>query len=116
MYDKRDDARDGRSPKAGGIYAVERTSGRVDDLPEDGTTQLLRWGSIIMISGAVAIALLMLELGGVGMEGAHSNPGWLALIIGMMCLPFGSLLTLLGAAKWLRRRGLRKQLRESGIN
>jgi hypothetical protein len=45
-------------------------------------------------------------------EGARSNSGGLALIIGMMCLPFGLLLTLLGAAKWLRRRGIKKELRE----
>jgi hypothetical protein len=76
--------------------------------PDDGTTQLLRWGSIILAVGVTAVALLMTLLGGVGVEGARSNSGWLALITGMMCLPFGLMLTLLGAAKWLRNRNLRR--------
>ncbi len=50
--------------------------------------------------------MLMTIFGGVSVEGAHSNPGWLALIISAMCLPFGLLLTLLGVAKWFRRRSL----------
>ena len=79
-------------------------------LPDDGTTQLLRWGSLILLVGVVAIGLLMTVFGGVGVEGAHNNLGWLALIIGAMCLPFGLMLTVLGAAKWLRNRSLsRKQ-------
>jgi len=77
-----------------------------DDLASDGTTQLLRGGSLILLIGIVAFFLLMTVFGGVGMEGAHNNPGWLALIVAMMCLPFGLLLTLLGIAKWLRRRKL----------
>jgi hypothetical protein len=80
-----------------------------NELPEDGTTQLLRWGSLILAAGIVAIALLMTLLGGVGVEGAHSNAGWLALIVGAMCLPFGLMLTGLGAAKWLRRRNLSRK-------
>jgi uncharacterized membrane protein YidH (DUF202 family) len=72
--------------------------------PDDGTAQLLRWGSLILAIGLVAIALLMAALGGVGVEGAHNNLGWLALIVGAMCLPFGLMLTALGAAKWLRNR------------
>ena len=76
------------------------------DLPDDGTTQLLRWGSLILAAGVAAIALLMTILGGVGVEGARSNAGWLALITGMMCLPFGLMLTALGVAKWLRRRNI----------
>ena len=71
---------------------------------DDGTRQLLRWGSLILAIGLVAVALLMTVLGGVGVEGARSNAGWLALIVGMMCLPFGLMLTALGAAKWLRNR------------
>jgi hypothetical protein len=77
-------------------------------LPDDGTAQLLRWGSLIMAVGVVAIGLLMTLFGGVGVEGARSNSGWLALITGMMCLPFGLMLTVLGAAKWMRRRNLRR--------
>jgi len=46
----------------------------------------------------------MTAFGGVGVEGAHNNAGWLALIVGAMCLPFGLMLFALGAAKWLRNR------------
>jgi uncharacterized membrane protein YidH (DUF202 family) len=78
-------------------------------LPDDGTTQLLRWGSLILLAGIVAIGLLMTVFGGVGVEGARNNLGWLALIIGAMCLPFGLMLTVLGAAKWLRNRSASKK-------
>jgi hypothetical protein len=78
-------------------------------LPDDGTTQLLRWGSLILTIGLLAVGLLMTALGGVGVEGARSNIGWLALIAGMMCLPFGLMLTALGVAKWLRRRSLSRK-------
>jgi NhaP-type Na+/H+ or K+/H+ antiporter len=77
-----------------------------EELLNDGTTQLLSGGSLILAVGLVAFLLLMTVLGGVSVEGAHSNPGWLALIVAMMCLPFGLLLTILGVAKWLRRRPL----------
>jgi hypothetical protein len=77
-------------------------------MPDDGTRQLLRGGSAILAAGVAAMSALIGLLGGVGMEGAHSNLGWLALIVGMMCLPFGALLTLLGVAKWLRNRGQRR--------
>jgi hypothetical protein len=80
-----------------------------NSLPDDGTTQLLRWGSLILAAGFVAIGLLMTVLGGVGVEGARSNMGWLALITGMMCLPFGLMLTALGVAKWLRWRSLTRK-------
>ena len=79
-----------------------------NSMPDDGTAQLLRWGSLILAAGLLAVGLLMTVLGGVGVEGARSNTGWLALITGMMCLPFGLMLTALGAAKWLRRRNLRR--------
>ena len=78
--------------------------------PDDGTTQLLRGGSLILAVGILSFLMLMTVLGGVSVEGAHSNPGWLALIISAMCLPFGLLLTLLGVAKWLRNRSLRRNL------
>jgi hypothetical protein len=81
-----------------------------NSLPDDGTMQLLRWGSLILAVGLLAVGLLMTLLGGVGVEGARSNMGWLALITGMMCLPFGLMLTALGLAKWLRRRSLSRKL------
>lgn len=87
-----------------------RSSGRNQASPEsDGTTELLQWGGSILGAGLLAILLLMTVLGGVSMEGAHNNAGWLALIIGAMCLPFGLMLTLLGVAKWLRRRSMPKR-------
>jgi len=76
---------------------------------DDGTTQLLRGGSLILLIGAAAIGLLISVLGGVSVEGAHNNLGWLALIVGAMCLPFGLMLTALGFAKWLRNRGLARK-------
>jgi hypothetical protein len=77
-----------------------------DGSANDGTTQLLRAGVLIVLAGSVAIGLLMTVLGGIGVDGAHNNAGWLALIIGAMCLPFGLMLTVLGLAKWLRKRKL----------
>ena len=88
-------------------------NGRADhaeqDGADDGTRQLLRGGSLILLIGVVAISLLMTVLGGVGVEGAHNNLGWLALITGAMCLPFGLMLTALGFAKWLRNRNLSRK-------
>ena len=77
-----------------------------EQLLNDGSTQLLQGGSLILAIGLLAFVLLMTVLGGVGVEGAHNNPGWLALIVAMMCLPFGLLLAVLGLAKWLRRHSL----------
>jgi len=77
--------------------------------PDDGTTQLLRGGSLILAIGLAAFGMLVTALGGVSVEGAHSNPGWLALIIAAMCLPFGLMLTALGLAKWLRKRSLSRR-------
>ena len=76
---------------------------------------LLRGGSLISLIGLLALAALFAVLGGIGIEGAHSNAGWLALIIVMTCLPFGLMLTALGAAKWFRLRRLRRD-RERGLD
>ena len=62
--------------------------------------------------GLLAFILLMTVFGGVGVEGAHNNTGWLALITAAMCVPFGLMLAVLGAAKWLRLRGLRNNRRK----
>jgi uncharacterized membrane protein YidH (DUF202 family) len=43
-------------------------------------------------------------LGGFSRTGASTNTGWFALILTLMCLPFGGLLLALGVAKWLRNR------------
>jgi hypothetical protein len=77
--------------------------------PDDGTTQLLQWGGSIVSAGVLAVALLETVLGGFSNTGASTNGGWFALIVALMCLPFGSLLLALGVAKWLRNRRLARQ-------
>ena len=72
----------------------------------DGTRQLLQWGASMLGSGLVAAGLLETVLGGFSATGASTNTGWLALIVALMCIPFGGLLLALGLAKWLRNRRL----------
>jgi hypothetical protein len=57
-------------------------------------------------AGLLAALLLVTILGGFTATGAHTNTGWFALIVALMCLPFGSMLLTLGVAKWLRNRRL----------
>lgn len=76
---------------------------------EDGTRELLRWGGWTVAVGVLATILLETVLGGLTVSGAHTNSGWLALIVALMCLPFGSLLLGLGIAKWLRNRSLSRR-------
>jgi hypothetical protein len=76
--------------------------------PTDGTRQLLQWGSSMVGAGVLAAILLQTLLGGFGPTGASTNTGWFALIIALMCLPFGGLLLTLGIAKWFRNRRLRR--------
>jgi drug/metabolite transporter (DMT)-like permease len=75
-------------------------------MPDDGTRQLLQAGIWTLLVGGLAAFLTETVFGGIGEHGPHTNLGWLALLLAMMCLPFGSMLTLLGAAKWLRNRRL----------
>ena len=77
--------------------------------PDDGTRQLLHWGASIMGAGIVAGVLLVTMLGGFTPIGANTNTGWFALIVALMCLPFGGLLLALGVAKWLRNRALSRK-------
>jgi hypothetical protein len=79
------------------------------DPPGDGTRQLLQWGASMLGAGLLAALLLETLLGGFSPTGASSNTGWFALIVALMCIPFGGLLLSLGAAKWLRRRALSRQ-------
>jgi hypothetical protein len=72
--------------------------------PDDGTRQLLQWGSSILGSGFLAAILLLTVLGGFSPTGASTNTGWFALIVALACIPFGSLLLALGVAKWFRNR------------
>jgi hypothetical protein len=78
--------------------------------PDDGTRQLLQWGGSIVGTGVVAAILLVTVLGGYTRLGATTNSGWLALIVVLMCIPFGGLLLMLGVAKWLRNRRLVRSL------
>ena len=75
-------------------------------MPDDGTSQLLRAGTWILVVGIVAALLTVMVFGGIGEHGPHTNGGWLMLLVALMCLPFGTMLTLLGTAKWLRNRRL----------
>jgi hypothetical protein len=54
--------------------------------------------------GLLAALLLQTLLGGFSPTGASTNSGWFALIVALMCIPFGGLLLALGIAKWLRNR------------
>jgi hypothetical protein len=77
--------------------------------PDDGTRQLLQWGSSMVGAGLLAAILLETLLGGFGPTGATTNTGWFALIVALMCLPFGGLLLTLGIAKWFRNRNLQRR-------
>ena len=72
---------------------------------DDGTRQLLRWGGSMVGTGLLCVVLLATVLGGYSRNGASTNSGWFALIVALMCLPFGLMLLTLGVAKWLRNRG-----------
>ncbi|HWE86249.1 MAG TPA: hypothetical protein VG267_15005 [Terracidiphilus sp.] len=72
----------------------------------DGTLQLLQWGGWMVATGVAAGLLLETVLGGYSRTGASTNLGWFALIVTLMCVPFGGMLLALGIAKWLRKRGL----------
>ena len=77
--------------------------------PDDGTRQLLQWGASILGSGILAGILLVTLLGGFTATGASTNTGWFALIVTLMCIPFGGLLLALGVAKWFRNRRLARK-------
>jgi high-affinity K+ transport system ATPase subunit B len=76
--------------------------------PRDGARPILQSGLSMLAAGFLAVLLLQTLLGGFSATGAHSNLGWMALIVALMCIPFGGLLTALGAAKALRNRARRR--------
>jgi hypothetical protein len=84
-------------------------SARASRSRDDGTRQLLQWGGSMVCAGILAAVLLITVLGGFSPTGAKTNTGWFALIVALMCLPFGSMLLTLGVAKWLRNRSLTRQ-------
>ena len=73
-------------------------------IPNDGTRQLLKWGGSMVGLGLLCVLLLVTVFGGYTRLGATTNPGWFALIVALMCLPFGAMLLTLGIAKWLKNR------------
>lgn len=75
---------------------------------DGGTRQLLQWGGSMVGVGLLCAVLLVTVLGGYSRTGASTNTGWFALIVALMCLPFGGLLLILGIAKW------RKNLKDQG--
>jgi uncharacterized YccA/Bax inhibitor family protein len=72
---------------------------------DDGTRQLLQWGGSMVGIGLLCVVLLLTVFGGYTRTGATTNSGWFALIVALMCIPFGAMLLALGVAKWLRNRG-----------
>jgi hypothetical protein len=87
-------------------HPTKRPAARMRD---DGTTQLLRWGGWMVGTGVLATVLLLTVLGGFSRTGASTNSGWFALIVALMCIPFGGMLLVLGIAKWLRNRSLARK-------
>lgn len=87
--------------------ALEQRSGDRPDV--EGTRALLRTGTGTLAAGVVAAALAETVFGGIGPQGPHTNSGWLALMVALMSLPFGLMLFVLGGAKWLRNRRLRRE-------
>ena len=78
-------------------------------MPDDGTRPLLLGAFWTLLIGLLAALATRLLFGGIGIHGPHTNGGWLSLIVAMMCLPFGTMLLLLGGAKYLRNRRLARQ-------
>ncbi|MEO6965098.1 MAG: hypothetical protein ABI076_04275 [Acidobacteriaceae bacterium] len=77
-------------------------------IADDGTTTLLIGGFWITLVGLLLLLLTETVFGGIGIDGARSNAGWIALVFALMTVPFGVMLLVLGIAKWLRKRRLRR--------
>jgi hypothetical protein len=75
----------------------------------DGTRQLLQWGASMLGAGLLAGVILETVLGGFSRTGASTNAGWFALIVALMCIPFGGFLAALGLAKALRNRAVARK-------
>ena len=73
---------------------------------QDGTLQLLRTGGWTLLVCCIAFVLPGTILGGITPHGPRTTPGWLAVIVALMCLPFGLIVFALGVAKSLRNRYL----------
>ena len=86
------------------LHLAAKAGSRRESPKDDGTRQLLQSGGWTIAAGLLAALLMFTVFGGITRQGPHTNSGWLALIVALMCLPFGSLLFALGAAKWFRNR------------
>ena len=75
-------------------------------MPDDGTAHLLHAGLWILLVGVLAALFSETLGGGIGEHGPHTSSGWMTLILALMSVPFGTMLTALGVAKWLRNRRL----------
>lgn len=71
---------------------------------DGGTRALLQAGFWITLGGLLALLATKTVLGGIGIDGPHTNTGWIAFMFAMMGVPFGLLLLVLGGARWLRNR------------
>ena len=71
---------------------------------QSDTRKILRFGSILILIGLLAAALMLTVFGGVTHQGPHTNLGWMALMVVMGCLPLGAVTLLLGLAKLLGNR------------
>ncbi len=99
------DTETGKSPQR---HVAAKGNPRPPESPkDDGTRQLLQSGAWTIAAGLLAALLMSTVFGGVTRQGPQTSSGWLALIVALMCLPFGSLLFALGAAKWFRNRRIR---------
>ena len=98
-------------PREAARQTAARTRATSAPLPDDGTRPLLQGAFWTLLIGILAAAATRFLFGGIGIHGPHTNAGWISLIVAMMCLPFGTMLTLLGAAKWLRNRRLARPTR-----
>jgi len=72
---------------------------------QQDTRKILKVGSILILAGTIAAALMLTVFGGTTRQGPHTNLGWIALIVTMGCLPLGCITLLLGVAKLFGNRG-----------
>lgn len=82
------------------IPVPAKKSGSMDD----GTRPLLQAGFWITLAAVIALIATKTLLGGIGIDGPHTDTGWLAFMFALMGIPFGMMLLALGGAKWLRNR------------
>ena len=71
---------------------------------QSDTRKILKFGSVLILTGAIAAALMLTAFGGVTRQGPHTNLGWMALIVTLGCLPLGCIALLLGIAKLFGNR------------